>query len=75
MEESFWCGASGQSAALDSINLYYFYPGKYKSSYFGFVTPRLLQKVFIFTGSFRMNLDPYGHHSDKELWRVTEEVP
>ncbi|XP_030628604.1 cystic fibrosis transmembrane conductance regulator [Chanos chanos] len=32
------------------------------------------QKVFIFTGSFRMNLDPYGRHSDEELWRVTEEV-
>ncbi|XP_062860684.1 cystic fibrosis transmembrane conductance regulator [Trichomycterus rosablanca] len=32
------------------------------------------QKVFIFTGTFRMNLDPYGCHSDDELWRVTEEV-
>uniref|UniRef100_A0A8C2Q1H8 Cystic fibrosis transmembrane conductance regulator n=1 Tax=Cyprinus carpio TaxID=7962 RepID=A0A8C2Q1H8_CYPCA len=32
------------------------------------------QKVFIFTGPFRMNLDPYGCHSDEELWRVTEEV-
>ncbi|TRY66382.1 hypothetical protein DNTS_003350 [Danionella cerebrum] len=32
------------------------------------------QKVFIFTGPFRMNLDPYGCHSDEELWRVSEEV-
>ncbi|XP_012671078.1 cystic fibrosis transmembrane conductance regulator [Clupea harengus] len=32
------------------------------------------QKVFIFTGSFRMNLDPYNRHSDEELWKVTEEV-
>ncbi|XP_036375803.1 cystic fibrosis transmembrane conductance regulator-like [Megalops cyprinoides] len=32
------------------------------------------QKIFILTGSFRMNLDPYGKHSDEELWRVTEEV-
>ncbi|KAG9273217.1 cystic fibrosis transmembrane conductance regulator [Astyanax mexicanus] len=32
------------------------------------------QKVFIFTGSFRMNLDPYGCHSDEELWSVVEEV-
>jgi len=32
------------------------------------------QKVFIFTGPLRMNLDPYGCHSDEELWRVTEEV-
>uniref|UniRef100_A0A3Q2ZQQ9 Cystic fibrosis transmembrane conductance regulator n=1 Tax=Kryptolebias marmoratus TaxID=37003 RepID=A0A3Q2ZQQ9_KRYMA len=32
------------------------------------------QKVFILTGSFRMNLDPYGRYSDEELWRVAEEV-
>ncbi|KAG9335857.1 hypothetical protein JZ751_003514 [Albula glossodonta] len=32
------------------------------------------QKIFILTGSFRMNLDPSGKHSDEELWRVTEEV-
>ncbi|XP_076848324.1 cystic fibrosis transmembrane conductance regulator [Brachyhypopomus gauderio] len=32
------------------------------------------QKVFIFTGTFRMNLDPCGFHSDEELWRVAEEV-
>ncbi|XP_052008174.1 LOW QUALITY PROTEIN: cystic fibrosis transmembrane conductance regulator-like [Xyrauchen texanus] len=32
------------------------------------------QKVFIFTGTFRMNLDPYGCHSDEELWQVVEEV-
>uniref|UniRef100_A0A3Q4B0S1 Cystic fibrosis transmembrane conductance regulator n=1 Tax=Mola mola TaxID=94237 RepID=A0A3Q4B0S1_MOLML len=32
------------------------------------------QKVFILTGTFRMNLDPHGRHSDEELWRVAEEV-
>ncbi|KAM6436507.1 cystic fibrosis transmembrane conductance regulator isoform 2-T2 [Liasis olivaceus] len=32
------------------------------------------QKVFIFSGSFRKNLDPYGQWSDEELWNVTEEV-
>ncbi|CAB1313480.1 unnamed protein product, partial [Coregonus sp. 'balchen'] len=32
------------------------------------------QKVFILTGTFRMNLDPYARHSDEELWRVAEEV-
>ncbi|KAL6479111.1 hypothetical protein MHYP_G00125440 [Metynnis hypsauchen] len=32
------------------------------------------QKVFIFTGTFRMNLDPHGCHSDEELWSVAEEV-
>ncbi|MED6282315.1 hypothetical protein CHARACLAT_030823, partial [Characodon lateralis] len=32
------------------------------------------QKVFILTGTFRMNLDPYGRYSDDELWRVAEEV-
>ncbi|XP_068458221.1 cystic fibrosis transmembrane conductance regulator [Clinocottus analis] len=32
------------------------------------------QKVFILTGTFRMNLDPYGRHGDEELWRVAEEV-
>ncbi|XP_061107055.1 cystic fibrosis transmembrane conductance regulator isoform X2 [Conger conger] len=32
------------------------------------------QKIFILTGSFRMNLDPCGRHSDEELWKVTEEV-
>ncbi|XP_070611560.1 cystic fibrosis transmembrane conductance regulator isoform X2 [Erythrolamprus reginae] len=31
-------------------------------------------KVFIFSGSFRKNLDPYGQWSDEELWNVTEEV-
>ncbi|KAK1166934.1 cystic fibrosis transmembrane conductance regulator-like [Acipenser oxyrinchus oxyrinchus] len=34
----------------------------------------LPQKVFIFSGTFRKNLDPYGKWSDEELWRVTEEV-
>ncbi|XP_069832560.1 cystic fibrosis transmembrane conductance regulator isoform X2 [Dendropsophus ebraccatus] len=32
------------------------------------------QKVFIFSGTFRKNLDPYGKHSDEEIWKVTEEV-
>uniref|UniRef100_A0A8C2X8Y6 Cystic fibrosis transmembrane conductance regulator n=1 Tax=Cyclopterus lumpus TaxID=8103 RepID=A0A8C2X8Y6_CYCLU len=32
------------------------------------------QRVFILTGTFRMNLDPHGGHSDEELWRVAEEV-
>lgn len=32
------------------------------------------QKVFILTGTFRMNLDPYSRHSDDELWRVADEV-
>ncbi|KAI1905503.1 hypothetical protein AGOR_G00016870 [Albula goreensis] len=32
------------------------------------------QKIFILTGSFRMNLDPYHKYSDEELWRVSEEV-
>nr|XP_020645372.1 cystic fibrosis transmembrane conductance regulator [Pogona vitticeps] len=32
------------------------------------------QKVFIFTGSFRKNLDPYEQWSDEELWNVAEEV-
>ncbi|XP_063302912.1 cystic fibrosis transmembrane conductance regulator [Pelobates fuscus] len=32
------------------------------------------QKVFIFSGTFRKNLDPYGKWSDEEIWRVTEEV-
>ncbi|XP_039769128.1 cystic fibrosis transmembrane conductance regulator isoform X1 [Ornithorhynchus anatinus] len=32
------------------------------------------QKVFIFSGSFRKNLDPYGQWTDQELWKVAEEV-
>uniref|UniRef100_A0A3Q0T6A4 Cystic fibrosis transmembrane conductance regulator n=1 Tax=Amphilophus citrinellus TaxID=61819 RepID=A0A3Q0T6A4_AMPCI len=32
------------------------------------------QKVFILTGTFRMNLDPHGNYSDAELWKVAEEV-
>jgi len=32
------------------------------------------QRVFILTGTFRMNLDPHGRYSDDELWRVAEEV-
>uniref|UniRef100_A0A674NJW7 Cystic fibrosis transmembrane conductance regulator n=1 Tax=Takifugu rubripes TaxID=31033 RepID=A0A674NJW7_TAKRU len=32
------------------------------------------QKVFILTGTFRMNLDPHGRYSDEELWRVADQV-
>lgn len=32
------------------------------------------QKVFILTGTFRMNLDPHARYSDDDLWRVAEEV-
>uniref|UniRef100_A0A3Q1C5A7 Cystic fibrosis transmembrane conductance regulator n=1 Tax=Amphiprion ocellaris TaxID=80972 RepID=A0A3Q1C5A7_AMPOC len=32
------------------------------------------QRVFILTGTFRMNLDPHGRYSDEDLWRVAEEV-
>uniref|UniRef100_A0A673Z1X3 Cystic fibrosis transmembrane conductance regulator n=1 Tax=Salmo trutta TaxID=8032 RepID=A0A673Z1X3_SALTR len=32
------------------------------------------QKIFILTGTFRMNLDPHARYSDEELWRVAEEV-
>ncbi|KAM8979853.1 cystic fibrosis transmembrane conductance regulator isoform 4-T4 [Sarcophilus harrisii] len=32
------------------------------------------QKVFIFSGTFRKNLDPYGQWSDHELWKVADEV-
>ncbi|XP_053320416.1 cystic fibrosis transmembrane conductance regulator [Spea bombifrons] len=32
------------------------------------------QKVFIFSGTFRKNLDPYGKWNDEEIWRVAEEV-
>ncbi|KAJ8002741.1 hypothetical protein DPEC_G00162090 [Dallia pectoralis] len=32
------------------------------------------QKIFILTGTFRMNLDPHARHSDEELWRVADEV-
>ncbi|XP_018429475.1 PREDICTED: cystic fibrosis transmembrane conductance regulator [Nanorana parkeri] len=32
------------------------------------------QKVFIFSGSIRKNLDPYGKYSDEEIWKVTDEV-
>nr|XP_025953117.1 cystic fibrosis transmembrane conductance regulator [Dromaius novaehollandiae] len=32
------------------------------------------QKVFIFSGSFRKNLDPYGQWNDEEIWKVAEEV-
>lgn len=33
-----------------------------------------LQKVFIFSGTFRKNLDPYGQWSDQEIWKVADEV-
>ncbi|XP_076972793.1 cystic fibrosis transmembrane conductance regulator isoform X3 [Tamandua tetradactyla] len=32
------------------------------------------QKVFIFSGTFRKNLDPYAQWSDQELWKVADEV-
>ncbi|XP_066218646.1 cystic fibrosis transmembrane conductance regulator isoform X1 [Saccopteryx leptura] len=32
------------------------------------------QKVFIFSGTFRKNLDPYEQWSDQEIWKVAEEV-
>nr|XP_033815038.1 cystic fibrosis transmembrane conductance regulator [Geotrypetes seraphini] len=32
------------------------------------------QKVFVFSGTFRKNLDPYGKWSDEEIWKVAEEV-
>ncbi|EFB26395.1 hypothetical protein PANDA_005684, partial [Ailuropoda melanoleuca] len=32
------------------------------------------QKVFIFSGTFRKNLDPYGQWNDQELWKVADEV-
>uniref|UniRef100_A0A4X1W3R4 Cystic fibrosis transmembrane conductance regulator n=1 Tax=Sus scrofa TaxID=9823 RepID=A0A4X1W3R4_PIG len=32
------------------------------------------QKVFIFSGTFRKNLDPYGQWNDQEIWKVAEEV-
>ncbi|XP_027621726.1 cystic fibrosis transmembrane conductance regulator [Tupaia chinensis] len=32
------------------------------------------QKVFIFSGTFRKNLDPYEQWNDQEIWKVAEEV-
>ncbi|XP_059834268.1 cystic fibrosis transmembrane conductance regulator isoform X1 [Hypanus sabinus] len=32
------------------------------------------QKVFVFSGTFRKNLDPYEQWTDEEIWKVTEEV-
>ncbi|XP_048405261.1 cystic fibrosis transmembrane conductance regulator isoform X2 [Stegostoma tigrinum] len=32
------------------------------------------QKVFVFSGTFRKNLDPYEQWSDEEIWKATEEV-
>ncbi|KAF4091560.1 hypothetical protein AMELA_G00038270 [Ameiurus melas] len=54
---------------IDGVSCYNMSLQKWRKA-FGVVP----QKVFIFTGSFRMNLDPYECHSDKELWRVAEEV-
>lgn len=34
----------------------------------------LLQKIFIFSGTFRKNLDPYEQWSDQEIWKVADEV-
>ncbi|XP_053479073.1 cystic fibrosis transmembrane conductance regulator [Ictalurus furcatus] len=55
--------------SIDGVSCYNMSLQKWRKA-FGVVP----QKVFIFTGTFRMNLDPYGCHSDKELWRVVEEV-
>ncbi|MCI4379228.1 hypothetical protein PGIGA_G00225600 [Pangasianodon gigas] len=55
--------------SVDGVSCYNMSLQKWRKA-FGVVP----QKVFIFTGTFRMNLDPYGCHSDKELWRVAEEV-
>ncbi|XP_036102728.1 cystic fibrosis transmembrane conductance regulator [Molossus molossus] len=32
------------------------------------------QKVFIFSGTFRKNLDPYEQWNDQEIWKVADEV-
>lgn len=32
----------------------------------------LWQDPVLFSGSLRMNLDPFGRHSDEELWRAME---
>ncbi|KAI4584866.1 hypothetical protein MJG53_006400 [Ovis ammon polii x Ovis aries] len=32
------------------------------------------RKVFIFSGTFRKNLDPYEQWSDQEIWKVADEV-
>ncbi|XP_016052415.1 PREDICTED: cystic fibrosis transmembrane conductance regulator [Miniopterus natalensis] len=32
------------------------------------------QKVFIFSGTFRKNLDPYEQWNDQEIWKVVDEV-
>ncbi|EGW11486.1 Cystic fibrosis transmembrane conductance regulator, partial [Cricetulus griseus] len=37
---------------------------------FGVIT----QKVFIFSGTFRQNLDPHGKWRDEEIWKVADEV-
>ena len=37
---------------------------------FGVIT----QKVFIFSGTFRQNLDPNGKWKDEEIWKVADEV-
>ncbi|KAI5098210.1 cystic fibrosis transmembrane conductance regulator, partial [Silurus meridionalis] len=55
--------------SIDGVSCYNMSLQKWRKA-FGVVP----QKVFIFTGTFRMNLDPYECHSDKELWRVAEEV-
>ncbi|KAB5574923.1 hypothetical protein PHYPO_G00214670 [Pangasianodon hypophthalmus] len=55
--------------SIDGVSCYNMSLQKWRKA-FGVVP----QKVFIFTGTFRMNLDPCGRHSDKELWRVAEEV-
>jgi hypothetical protein len=34
----------------------------------------VLQDPFMFSGTVRVNLDPFNTHSDEELWRVLEAV-
>lgn len=34
----------------------------------------LLQKIFIFTGTLRKNLDPYGRCNDEEIWKAIDLV-
>ena len=34
----------------------------------------LLQDPFMFSGTVRVNLDPFNTHSDDELWRVLDAV-
>lgn len=50
--------------------------GKYKKMNRLFILSNFLslQKVFIFSGTFRQNLDPHGKWRDEEIWKVADEV-